>query len=70
VLSRYFEGTTLELDAAEGGEPGIDYVVLYDSQVKRNLYPNVIRRYRSTGAIEPEFVAVINGVEYAWLYAE
>jgi hypothetical protein len=70
VLSRYFEGTTLELDAAENGEPGIDYVVLYDSQVKRDLYPGVIRRYRSDGTVDPEFVAVINGVEYAWLYAE
>jgi len=69
VLSRHFVGTTLELDAAENGEPGIDYVVLYDSQVKRGLYPSVIRRYRSEGAAEPEFVAVINGVEYAWLYA-
>jgi hypothetical protein len=68
VLSRYFAGTTLELDAARNGDPEVDYVVLYDSQVNRGLYPEVIRRYHSGGAVEPEFAAVINGVEYAWLY--
>jgi hypothetical protein len=66
VLNRYMQGEAVELDALPDGAD-VDYVVLYHSQVMRNLFADVIRDYESTGAV-PDFVAVINGVEYAWLY--
>ena len=51
------------------GEFGVrrtDYAVLYNAQVNRGLYPEVTTELRRR---TPEFVARINGVEYAWVYA-
>jgi hypothetical protein len=68
VLNRYMRGEAVELDSLRDDRSDLDYVVLYDSQVKRKLFPDVIRDYESVGGVTPEFVAAINGVEYAWLY--
>jgi hypothetical protein len=68
VLNRYMRGEAVELDSLEDGASDIDYVVLYDSQVQRNLFAEVTRDYELVAAADPEFIAVINGVEYAWLY--
>lgn len=65
VLGHYFEGSTVRLDEMTAD---VDCVVLYNSQVGRNLYADVTAKYRAEGAEGPEYVAIINGIEYAWVY--
>lgn len=64
VLGKYFEGKVVGLDAADS--PEVEYVVLYSNQVGRYLYPRLVDRYYRDG--RPEYTAVLNGREHAWLY--
>ena len=53
-------------DRIEAAKP--DYIVLYQSQVARYLYPAIVDEYYLNGKIKPEFIVKINGIEYAWVY--
>jgi hypothetical protein len=66
VLGFNFKGKTVHLEDF-GDDSGINYLVLYNSQVNRGVFPELTKAYHAEqpGA---EFVAVINGIEYAWLY--
>ena len=43
-----------------------DYFILYSSHVQRNFVPQVVARLY--GVEVPEYVARVNGLEYAWVY--
>ena len=66
VLDRLLDGKVVDLDRIEAAKP--DYIVLYQSQVARYLYPAIVDEYYLNGKIKPEFIVKINGIEYAWVY--
>jgi hypothetical protein len=67
VLGFRFKGKTVHLEDFGDGS-GIDYLVLYNSQVSRGLFPTLTTAYQIKHQGALEFVAMINGIEYAWLY--
>ena len=60
-----FRGRTLEMDDYDPAT--LDYYLLYLNQIQRDLDPELIPRLLG-GATEPELVASIAGIDYAWLY--
>ena len=66
VFSKYFHGKTISLPKVKDQHP--DYIVLYNNQVNRDLEKDLVERFYRNQSINPEFTAVINGMEYAWLY--
>jgi hypothetical protein len=62
VMRPVFAGQTARI-----GDPGqLDYFVVYVNMEQRGLVPAPIRQVMAEGP--PEFVARVNGVEYAWVY--
>ncbi len=60
-----FLGRTLEMWTLYcSGEP--DYYVLYLNAVQRDQRPDIRRPLM--GSEKPEFVATVNGIDYAWVY--
>jgi hypothetical protein len=45
-----------------------DYVVFYLSYVQRKQYGELEAEYLNSPSVEPEYVANLHGVDYAWLY--
>lgn len=67
-VALYFRGETMPLRWRGWTEVWTlaDYVIFYISQVQRGWPdPLVVEFFRS---LEPEYVARINGIEYAWVY--
>lgn len=70
VVRPRFTGTTLPIAPYMRGARGLpspDYVVLYVNAVQRRHYSPEIARAQALGP--PVFVAYVNGLEYAWVYA-
>jgi len=63
-LQPYFEGRAYPLKYGGGGN--IKYILFYVNQLQRNLFPDLIEKYRINR--EPEHVVKINGLEYVWIY--
>jgi len=59
-----FVGRTIAADDYDSATT--DYVVIYLSQVQRNLSPELLEYYRNH---EPEYTVNLYGIDYAWIYA-
>jgi hypothetical protein len=66
IFKKFFKGNTLSLKLLGNETP--DYIVLYRLQVQRYFFPEIVDNYYLNKAIQPEFTAKINDIEYAWLY--
>lgn len=66
ILRKLGNCNAIQLDQIAAHRP--DYVVLYKSQVERAMYPEVTATYLGNPSRAPEYVAIIGGVEYAWVY--
>lgn len=65
VLSAYACTTVVALDDAQvPGEVG--YVVLYNTQIRRNLHPEITDLL--WGKVQPVYVVNIHGIDYAYVY--
>lgn len=66
VLRWQFDGIVVGLGEIEATKP--DYIVLYQSQVARYLYPAIVDEYYLNDKVKPEFIVKIRGFEIAWVY--
>jgi 4-amino-4-deoxy-L-arabinose transferase-like glycosyltransferase len=65
AFAPFFAG---EVSVVEGYDPSwTDYFIFYISQTQRNLNPDLTARY--FGKRQPEYVVQLNGVDYAWIFA-
>jgi hypothetical protein len=72
VVRPRFEGTAISIndyftDDSDDPLPTPDYIVLYVNSVQRRQIPPIARRAIAAGP--PVFVAGVDGLEYAWVYA-
>ncbi|MCW5850645.1 MAG: phospholipid carrier-dependent glycosyltransferase [Anaerolineae bacterium] len=59
-----------ETRSAPGYRPyQTDYVVLYSNEVQRHRSEGLMARYLDNPAEKPVYVARLNGIDYAWVYA-
>lgn len=67
VLKWFFRGRVVDLgELTRRVKP--DYVVFYNSQVTRYLFPVIIGKYFLNANHRPEYTARLNGIPYAWVY--
>jgi Dolichyl-phosphate-mannose-protein mannosyltransferase len=66
ILLKISGCNAIPLDQVDAVQP--DYIVFYKSQVDRQMYPEVTAAYLGDPTQQPEFVANIRGIDYAWVY--
>lgn len=63
-LQVFFKGVVTPLPNWEES----DYIVLYQNQVHRGIYPDLIEKTLGNENIKPEKIINISGYDYAWVY--
>ena len=72
VVRPRFSGASISINLYFDNErddplPTPDFIVLYVNSVQRRQIPEIARRAIQAGP--PVFIAGVNGIEYAWVYA-